>query len=486
MNEHDRRVRLVVGVLLAVLAIAALRDLARLGDALPWRNMDDFPDFYCAGDALDRQMSPYFYEPLHACEHRVNAGETFRGKLFARYPAVAVPAPQPPFDFPPFMALAHMPFGTARIVYAVAIIVAVATVAAGLAALGVPLDLALASLVLSAGYVQLNSGQIVPFALLALVLCGLALARGRDAIAGFLAALTAIEPTIGLPVVIAVLLFVPKARWTIAVTAVLLGGIALELVGLRGLSLYLTQVLPAHAVSELRFPFQYSSTYVLTYVGAPLELARSLAALLYVLGVTAGVWLAPRVARTLDSRTLLVFLPALFAVSAAPFLHQEELALAIPAALVLATRTRGREQVVAAIALCVLSIPWIVVWSAKPLFLASIFVCAVILLRLRIDGRVTLTTLCALAAAIYVFELHSPQLPLPSATALRVYAPDEIVQAAWRDYAQARATNDPLWFVVKLPAWASLLAFVALAALHARNHRAGATTPLGDSISRRI
>ena len=67
--------------------------------------MDDFPDFYCAGWALDRGANPYTYEPLHTCERRVNVGDTFRGQLFARNPWVAFPAPLPAYDFFPFMAL---------------------------------------------------------------------------------------------------------------------------------------------------------------------------------------------------------------------------------------------------------------------------------------------------------------------------------------------------------------------------------------------
>jgi len=43
----------VLIVALALLAIAALRDFVRLGDALPWRQLYDFADFYCAGAALD-------------------------------------------------------------------------------------------------------------------------------------------------------------------------------------------------------------------------------------------------------------------------------------------------------------------------------------------------------------------------------------------------------------------------------------------------
>ncbi|MGC1380010.1 MAG: hypothetical protein WA814_03160 [Candidatus Baltobacteraceae bacterium] len=486
MSPLDRRGRWIAAAILILLALGSLRDLARLGDALPWRTMDDFPDFYCAGAALNEGRSPYTYEPLHGCEHRVNVGAGFRAALFAANPAVAVPAPQPPYDFPPFMALAHLPIGDARAIDAIAIVLSVALCALALAGMGVPFDLALASLALSAGYAELNTGQIVPFALLALVLCGFALERGRERLAGVAAALVAIEPTVGVPVVLATLLFVPRARWPLLATVAILALTALALVGPAGLLAYFALVLPAHALSELHFPFQYGSTYLLTYLGVPAAAVRPVGAFVYVAGLAAGLWLAPRAARALRVPAMLAFLPAMVAVAAAPFLHQEELALAIPAALLLATRSAGARRTLATIALCVLSIPWIAVWGIKRLFLASLFVCAVILLRLRIEIRAAILILCALAAGIYAFEIHSPQLPTPAPSALRSYAPNELVQAAWRDYTQARATPDVLWLIVKIPSWAALLALLGIAVAVVRDQTETTADPFEPSISRRI
>ena len=50
---HTGTGRILLAAFLLLLGLAALRDFARLGDALPWHAMDDFPDFFCAGDALD-------------------------------------------------------------------------------------------------------------------------------------------------------------------------------------------------------------------------------------------------------------------------------------------------------------------------------------------------------------------------------------------------------------------------------------------------
>ncbi len=459
------RRRLIVGAVLAVLGIIALRDVTRLGDAAPWRTMDDFADFYCAGAALDVGASPYTYEPLRSCEHVVNTGASFRGRLFAANRAIAIPAPQPPFDFLPFRALARLKVPQARLIDAVAILLAVVLSGAGLARLGVPLDVGLAALALSTGYVELNTGQVVPFALLTLVLCGLSLAAKYETAAGVAAVLTAIEPTLGVPVVAAALLFAPRARLAILLTAAVLAIVSLAQLGLHGVTAYLVRVLPAHAASEIHFPYQYSLTYVLAYFGVPATIAQPAGELSYFALVGIGLWLGLRAARALGRPELLVFLPAVCAVTGGAFVHQEELCFALPAALILAVALRGKLKTVAAAAVCVLSVPWIAVWGVKQLFAASLFLCAFILARLRIDLRVAVVTIACIAATVYAFELRPPHLPVPLQTAWSVYAPAEIAERAWRDYTEQRSTRDFLWFAIKLPTWLALLGLLSVAYL---------------------
>lgn len=468
MSTTQRR-RLVIGLVMALLVVAAVRDFSRLGEALPWRTMDEFPDFYCAGWGIDRRLSPYTYEPIHTCEHRLNVGNSFRARLFESNPSVAVPAPQPPFDFAPFTALARLPFAQARLIDAISILLSVGLCVIALADLGVPWQLSAAALALSTAYVELNTAQIVPFSLLALVLCGLALARKADTLAGIAAGFTAIEPTAGVPVVLAMLIFVPRSRAAVAATLFVLTICSIAFVGPRGLLEYVTAVLPAHAASEPHFPFQYSFAYALAYFGIAPAAARAGGAISYLALLAVGLALAPRASAALRRRELLVFVPALCSVIGGAFLHQEELCFALPAMLTLAVVTAGRTRVAMAFILCVLAIPWIPIWGAKQLFLAGLFVCAVILLRLRIDGRAALGFLCVVAAVIYAFELHPPHLPVPIAAAQRSYAPSELVQREWRDYTEARSTSDPLWFAIKLPTWAALFAGLAVAAAFAKD-----------------
>ncbi|HEY2554384.1 MAG TPA: glycosyltransferase 87 family protein [Candidatus Cybelea sp.] len=473
-----------LGLLLLVLGVFAVRDFARLGEALPWRAMDDFPDFYCAGWVLDRGANPYTYEPLRTCEHRVNAGASFRGRLFAANPSLAIPAPQPPYDFPPYMLLARLPFTAARAVQAVAIVAAVAGAALALTALGIPFGVAAATLLLSTLYASLRTGQIVPFALLALVACGLALARRRDAWGGLFAALTAIEPTLGLPVAVATLALVPRARPTLLGALVLLAGVAVAVSGPHGTIAYLTRIIPAHASSETHFPFQYSFTYAAAWLGASDDVARIAGALSYLGLLGAGLWLGSATANRLKRRELLVFLPALCAVAGGSFVHQEELCLALPALAILSIQTRGWPRTISIAALCVVAVPWLAVWGTKQLLAASLFVCALTLWRMRVEMRTAVPIFVAIGAVLYGFELHPPQLPVPSGASLPIIAPGDLVQQAWQAYTAARSTPDLAWFAIKVPVWAALLAAIVAAAAASQPSAAGGVTPA--SISRRI
>jgi hypothetical protein len=269
--------------------------------------------------------------------------------------------------------------------------------------------------------------------------------------------LTAIEPVVGVPVALAMLFYVPRSRAAVLATATIFAVIAVVTVGPAALWEYVTRVVPAQASSEIHFPFQFSLTYALARAGVSAAVARAAGSLSYLVLLALGLWLAPRAARILRRRELIVFLPAFCCAVAGPYLHQEELCLALPALLVLAVATTGRARTVFAIALCVLSVPWILVWGIKQLFLASLFCCSVILWQLRIFRWPAIAAFCAIAATIYAFELRPPHLPVPSASVKQTYAATSLVQDEWRVYAEQRSTSDLLWFAIKVPTWAALL-----------------------------
>ncbi|MBV9717704.1 MAG: hypothetical protein JOZ77_00090 [Candidatus Eremiobacteraeota bacterium] len=457
----------VLLVALALLAIAALRDFSRLGNALPWHQLYDFADFYCAGAALDLRADPYRYEPLHRCEHAVNASAAYRND-----PARIVPAPLPPYAFPPFMLLARFDFATARAIDTAAIVLAVIASIAGLGLL-VPVDVAALALILSAGYVLLNAGQVVPFSLVALVFCGVALSQGRDGLAGVLAALVAVEPHLGLPVGVALLLWVPRSRLGLIATGLALAGVAVLVVGLSGTVEFLGRVLPAQALAESGYVYQYSLTYALRALGAGPVPALIAGNASYVAMLVAGVAVSRPLARKLKRRELFAYLPAAFGVLAGAYVHMVDLSFAVPAALVLTFSLRGPWRQATALALCLLAVPWIPVWIAKKLFLASAFVVAALLVRLRAGVGFSLATFAAIVTCIYVLEL-APPAPLVAVTPA-TFAATDLAQRAWAAYVERLPQASSTWLAVKLPSWIALALLLAACLGALRNRRLSAT-----------
>lgn len=456
----------VVAFFFTALALVALRDVVRIGADLPWHVMYDFPDFYCAGRLLDERANPYAYEPLRACEHAVNRAPSFQAE-----PAVAIPAPQPPYAFPFFMALARFDFPRARAMYGSLIVLTVLLVATVLWRLGIPMEVALAAVALS-GYLQLNAGQITPFILLMLVATGWALAQRRDALAGFFGALTTLEPHLGAGVVLSLLLFVPRARWALVATGAALLAVGLALGGPSVALTYVTRVVPLQGAAEVAFPPQYSLTYALHALHFSNGAALQIGAASFVLLLSVGLAVAPPLAANLERRELLAFFPAATVVMGGIYVHVIELCFAIPAALVLARYAPGVWRSVAAIALSILAIPWTLVWGFKKLWMASVFIVAALLYRLRVPAAAGVTAVIAIAAAIYVLQRNPPWLPSAAPNSAASYPPGTLAQVEWGDVAGALDDRDPLWIYVKVPAWSALAAILIVGIAVAKGGRA--------------
>ena len=450
---RTRRILLVA--VLALLGVAALHDLSRLGDAAPLHRLYDFQDFYCAGTAVVERADPYRYEPLHRCEHAVNTTPGYRSD-----PNRVVPAPVPPYDLPPFALVAHLEFGTARALMAAAIVAAFLLAVAGLALVGVPLDIAVLALAFPAGYLLLDAGQIVPFALVALVWCGVALRRGNDVLAGVLGTLVAVEPHLGLPVIAALLVAVPRSRIAVIVTAICLA-VAGEIATGNAIFLeYITRVLPAQATAETSYLYQYSLTYVLSSAHVPARLALAIGDLSYAVTAVIGILWGRRLALQLQRRALLVFIPAATILLGGSYMHMIDVAMAVPAAALLAVSLPQRSRTTAAIALVLLSVPWIAVWITKKLFLATLFVVAVLSARL-LGGAVAFALFCVVALAIYGFELRPPA---GFAATTPPVAPDDLAQTAWGAYAAQLQSDTWAWLAIKVPTWCALVGLFVVSA----------------------
>jgi Glycosyltransferase family 87 len=428
--------RLATVVLLTALALAALHDLTRLGDSSPGRKMVDLSAFYCAGSVALRGQNPYeLAGPVRTCEHQLNKGGAWDD------PRYELLVPQPPYDIAAFGLLALASFNWAKLVLAIAAILAVGATALALADIGIPLWCALAALGLADGFVALEHGQIYPFAVMFAALAAALLHRKRDAIAGIFAALTLLSPQIGLPIVCTVFLWVPRARIAICATVGALAIIGTAALGPHAWIEWLTRVLPLAAQNETGFWGQYSLTSVLTVAGVPPGLAIAVGSLSSFALLILAMFVAQRLARTYARPEFYALVPAAFAPIGGTYVHDAAISASIGLALLLAIISRRNDGPVewplAAIAI-LLSIPWLSTQSLKPLFFSALFVAVVMLIQLRVAWRPALLIAFITALSLYALSYKTPP-PILASTQFDVSRE-----------------------IAKLPTWLALLALAGI------------------------
>ena len=101
---------------------------------------------------------------------------------------------------------------------------------------------------------------------------------------------------------------------------------------------------------------------------------------------------------------------------------------------------QGRARDAAVIALCLLAVPWIPVWIAKKLFLATLLVVAALLLRLRPGVAVAFATLPRSPLRIYLLELFPPA---PFGRDPAAVAANALAQSGMGEYVAALRWPEP-------------------------------------------
>ena len=397
--------------------------------------------------------------------------------LLARSPRLLMPFVLPGYDAAPLWLLAKLPFAWAERTYTLlscaALVAAIVLVAY---ALQVPLVLAAGTLGLSVGLPSIALGQVAPFELLALAATAAALRAGRDLQAGALAALTLLEPQVGIFVAIAVALLVPRARVTLGLA---LAGLAIaDALATPGQQLhYLTSVLPQQASAQVRAPDQYSLTFLLAMLGVGDRAALALSAISSVALLAAGIVFAQRWLRA-GERAGIVFAPAACAVIGGSYLHITQIALALPAALLLLRPAPARTpttapartmRALAGAALVLLAVPWPYPAIVKNVLVLSLVSCA-IALWFATGGslRLTVAGVCACLAVLVWAENHATG-PLPPPL-VRESPAGSSYETRWRDAIGDQQGVDAFRLAEKVPTWLALLALLTASGLAAPCH----------------
>jgi hypothetical protein len=311
----------------------------------------DFRAFYCAGHVVLAQANPYLVEPLRSCEI-----STLTPDLHW-VPGLVVPAPLPPYAFPVFALLGAMPFPIAAALWAALTVAAwlrMVLLLRRLTGLGIARPL-LGTLGLGL-LCSLTLGQLTPLTMWLIVEAAVALHDSDERRAAIFATFAVIEPQIGGAAWLALFVLRPGTRRTLAAGIVVLLVASVAAIGPERSLQWLTQVLPVHASSELRNPYQFSLTSVLVLAGMLPAVARVLGAFVFIAAIVVAVWAARRLEVRWREAAVIVLLPPVFAILGGPFVHEHHLAAALPMAIFAYARTRRLEFV---IALAFLSGPWL-------------------------------------------------------------------------------------------------------------------------------
>jgi hypothetical protein len=292
----------------------------------------DFDAFYCAGRVARLGGDPYKLAPLAACQ-----SEFVDAPGGIPYAQRGIdPAPLPAYDLALFAPFSLFGYRAAGLVWTALLVVALLASAACVRRLcALPFWAAFAMLSTAGGIRCIVYGQEQPLVTLALVSAALLLRSGKTRSAIAVASLCLVEPQVGLPVVLALIVWT-RERLTAAAFA---AAFALLGLGFGGLALnleYFTRVLPVHAFAEIADPIQFSFAALLFAAGVASGAALKIASLQYALAIALGVAFAGPLARRAGTPVLVLF-PAACAVTGGTYIHIFQISSALPFALYLAS-----------------------------------------------------------------------------------------------------------------------------------------------------
>lgn len=446
------------------------------------RGAYDFQAFYCAGAAVRAHADPYKTQPLGACEHRYTDGT-----YAALPPDVVLPAPQPGYDMAAFAALSALPFDRAKALWGALLAIAltsaiVCTFAATRAPLGTVIAAFLCSLVLPA----LAFGEL--FALFAAAACAAMYLASREKwnACAVAAALSLVEPHLGLPLCLALAFWKPQTRAALALSLCALFAIATATLGAAANLEYATVILPLHALAELSSDAQLSLSAVLHAVGLRDAVAVQLGTLSYILAGAAGIRLAGVLAARFGENAFVVAVPAAFATIGGTFMHVTEVFAAAPLALLLLERVAAARTFVTA-CLVLLAVPWfIAVEPGNALALAVLGALAAFYLVWEREQPRLAAALAAGALTFFVlFAAPSfgagklPRTPAPVAITAATYP--QTSWRAWNDRALSGGSAT-VWLLRGL-SWTGLLLLACGAVAFSRRDAALSPAPAQSTLS---
>jgi hypothetical protein len=419
-------------------------------------NLFDFAAFYCGGSAIAEHHDPYRTEPQRTCWNATRGFPPGQGVPFA------VPAPLPGYALAPFVFLSRMPFPAAAALWVTLLLGSFALTVVLLRRLcDCRIETIFAAMLLNEGIRSIFLGQVVPVVCAATVAAGLLVSRGRDRAAALAATVAMLEPHLGLPVCLALFIARPRSRAVMAICGAALALISFEVLGVDGNLEYFRDIIPAHALSEVSNEEQYSLTYLAHLAGLGEHAASLFGTLSYVAMLAAGIVAGRLAAARTGAPALFLLVPPAFAVFGGPFVHVQQLAIAIPAALVLSSaRLPGTR--LSAVAVFLLAVPYgalTLLGLGLPLVAGVTFVLALDLFELP-PVRSALVSAVSVGTLVAILSSLVPR-PTPIIGPLDQRDGRALAADGWRTHVEATFHSNPLQYnLAKIPGWCGLLLIV--------------------------
>lgn len=443
------------------LALAAAVTLIGLLTASHYKILlGDFRAFYCGGQALRHGLDPYAAASLISCER---AHQPLG--LYSTSDSLVIPAPLPIYALVLLAAFTVVPYPFAALIWLALNLVSLIVAVLILMRLS---GRSFAALVLA--FIGIFSALVLPLGqstgvvLLSLVSAALAARVGKPVVAVAGLCCMSLAPHVALPAFVALFIAVRSARASVIVAVMALGVLNFLTGNLPSAISYLTIVLPAHAAAEVGSVFQYSLAWLALASGASPSAALTLGAASYIGAVICGVIVGIRLSRQFNDAAFTVLLPAAFAVIGGTFVHLQEIALALPAAILLHLRADKRARGAAAASIVLIAMPWLAVinqpWLVAMIAVATVFIGIDLLgLDVKLSLCVSLASV-ALCALIQLIAAHYGAV-LTSKNGAHVTG--ALAQASWAQYVPNSV--GATWIFAKAPTWAGLLLFVVASIL---------------------
>ncbi len=445
----SQSLRHLFGVLALLVLVAAFVPAAR-----PGRWFTDFSAFYCAGDTIRAGADPYRAEPLGTCERRPRPANFHVGVRNLTWPA-----PLPPYALALFVPLSALPYGVAVFMWVAVLFGSLAiTIEAMHRASALPRVALFAAFAPIDCYGSLYLGETAPVAVASIALAAMFVQRDCPKKAALAIAPAFIAPHIGLPAALALFLYLPRSRQLLGALAGCLGAVSVACVGFRMTVEYLRDVLPAHALSEAESTQQLSLTGLLHIFGTPTSIALHLGSASYIATLFLSMVLCHKLAVRDRRDGLIVALPTALALMGGVFIHVTQMPAALPAALLLFTRTDGITRRFTGGAIVVLALPW------DQLFLGLMFIplavgAVFIMVRYLLDESKVTALLASLGAGVVVLGLDLALVYSAPFPAIRLPAihPHDLAETSWAVYVRMLSTWDPAVFdFARLPSWLAI------------------------------